>query len=88
MRLFDDEATNQLRNRWTDVQSGFVDDPQSAVKTADELVAEVMKQLADGFAKERQGLEERWSRGGDVSTEDLRIALQRYRSFFDRLLRV
>jgi hypothetical protein len=84
--LFDEAATSQLRSRWTEVQSGFVDDPQVAVKSADELVAEVMKQLADGFARERRGLEDQWSRGDDVSTEDLRIALQRYRSFFDRLL--
>jgi hypothetical protein len=84
--LFDNDATNRLRTRWSDVQSAFVDDPRKAVKTADELVADVMKQLADGFAKERRSLEEQWSRGDDVSTEDLRIALQRYRSFFDRLL--
>ena len=53
---------------------------------ADELVAEVMKRLADSFASERQSLERQWSSGGDASTEDLRIALRRYRSFFDRLL--
>ena len=86
--LFDDAAANDLRDRWTDVQTGFVDEPRSAVEGADALVAEVMKRLADGFATERQALEAQWSRGDDVSTEDLRVALRRYRSFFDRLLSI
>jgi hypothetical protein len=86
--LFDDAAASDLRDRWTDVQTGFVDEPRSAVEAADSLVAEVMKRLADGFATERQALEQQWSRGDDVSTEDLRLALRRYRSFFDRLLKI
>ncbi len=86
--LFDDAAATDLRDRWTDVQTGFVDEPRSAVEAADSLVAEVMKRLADGFATERQALEQQWSRGDDVSTEDLRLALRRYRSFFDRLLKI
>ncbi|HYK94975.1 MAG TPA: hypothetical protein VE011_03785 [Candidatus Dormibacteraeota bacterium] len=86
--LFDEAATGQLRDRWADVQAGFVDQPRSAVEHADALVAEVMQRLAKGFATERQHLEEQWSRGDDVSTEDLRLALQRYRSFFDRLLAI
>jgi hypothetical protein len=86
--LFDEAATGQLRDRWSDVQAGFVDEPRSAVEHADALVAEVMQQLAQGFATERQHLEQQWSRGADVSTEDLRLALQRYRSFFDRLLSI
>lgn len=84
--LFDDAATTDLRDRWTDVQAGFVDEPRSSVERADALVAEVMKRLADSFATERKALEQQWSRGDDVSTEDLRVALRRYRSFFDRLL--
>jgi len=68
------------------IQTGFVDQPRRTVEQADELVAEVMQRLADGFAAERERLEEQWGRGEDVSTEDLRIALQRYRSFFQRLL--
>jgi hypothetical protein len=84
--LFSDDAADELRERWTDVQAGFVDEPKSAVEQADGLVAEVMKRLTDGFATERQALEQQWSRGDDASTEDLRIALRRYRSFFDRLL--
>lgn len=82
-----DEAT-QLRQRWSDVQAGFVDEPRSAVEHADSLVAEVMKKLAEGFASERSALEHQWDHGDNVTTEDLRISLQRYRSFFDRLLRV
>jgi hypothetical protein len=86
--LFDDAVTGELRDRWTDVQTAFVDEPRSAVEQADALVADVMKRLATGFADERRTLEGQWTRGDDVSTEDLRLALQRYRSFFDRLLSV
>ena len=84
--LFDRGATDELRTRWTDVQTGFVDEPRKAVEDADSLVAEVMQRLADSFARERQGLERQWSQGDQASTEDLRVALRRYRSFFDRLL--
>ena len=84
--LFDEAATTDLRDRWTDVQAGFVDEPRSSVEAADRLVAEVMQRLADSFATEREALEQQWSRGDDASTEDLRVALRRYRSFFDRLL--
>jgi hypothetical protein len=86
--LLEEEATVEVRSRWEKIQGGFVDEPRRAVEEADTLVAELMQQLADSFAKERQGLEGQWDRGDDVSTEDLRIALQRYRSFFDRLLSV
>lgn len=84
--LFSESDVNDLRGRWSNVQSDFVDQPRQAVEHADKLVATVMQRLADGFANERSGLEKQWARGGDVSTEDLRVALQRYRSFFDRLL--
>jgi hypothetical protein len=63
-----------------------VDEPRHAVEQADSLVAEMMQHLAQLFADERSKLEAQWTRGEDVSTEDLRVALQRYRSFFDRLL--
>jgi hypothetical protein len=75
-----------LRGRWEEIQTRFVDDPRRAVEDADALVAGVMKNLAEGFAQAREQLEGQWSRGEDVSTEDLRVALQRYRSFFQRLL--
>jgi hypothetical protein len=77
-----------FRARWMEVQTGFVDEPRSAVEQADSLVAEMMKRLAQVFADERGKLEEQWSRGDDISTEDLRQALRRYRSFMDRLLAV
>ena len=75
-----------LRARWEEIQTRFVDDPRRAVEDADALVAGVMKSLAEGFAQAREQLEGQWSRGEDVGTEDLRVALQRYRSFFQRLL--
>lgn len=84
--LFPADRANDFRSRWETVQGGFVDEPRKAVEDADALVAEVMKQLATTFADERADLEGRWSKGSDVSTEDLRQALRRYRSFFDRLL--
>jgi len=85
--LATDEAQN-LRSRWDAIQTGFVDEPRRAVEQADSLVAEVMQRLAQIFADERSTLEGQWSRGDNVSTEDLRVALQRYRSFFDRLLSI
>ncbi len=84
--LFATDETQRFRDEWDEVQTGFVDEPRRAVERADELVAQVMKRLAEIFAGERSKLESQWSRGGDVSTEDLRLALRRYRSFFDRLL--
>ena len=84
--LFASNDAEGFRTRWTDIQAAFVDDPRQSVEQADGLVAEVIKNLADAFAKERGGLEQRWQEGADPSTEDLRVALRRYRSFFDRLL--
>jgi hypothetical protein len=84
--LFPSEETQELRDRWQAIQAGFVDEPRKAVEAADGLVASAMKRLAEVFAGERERLEAQWDRGDDVSTEDLRVALRRYRSFFDRLL--
>ena len=80
----DMDATFQ--QRWKEIQTRFVDEPRGAVEDADGLVANLMQQLAEGFAKERERLEAQWGRGEDISTEDLRVALQRYRTFFQRLL--
>jgi hypothetical protein len=88
MPLFAGDDANQLRERWAEIQTGFVDEPRAAVEKADGLVAETIKQLAENFAAERQRLEAQWDRGDDISTEDLRQSLRRYRSFFDRLLSV
>jgi hypothetical protein len=82
------DVVNQLQSQWTEIQAGFVDEPRRAVERADGLVADAIKRLAETFANERAQLEGQWDRGGDVSTEDLRQALQRYRSFFSRLLTV
>jgi hypothetical protein len=86
--LFDTGETDAFRSRWISIQTQFVDEPRRSVEQADELVAQTMKRLAEIFAAERENLEREWDRGDNVSTEDLRIALQRYRSFFDRLLTV
>jgi hypothetical protein len=74
------------RGRWDDIQSRFVDDPRSSVEQADTLVLEVVQDLQTTFGSERSSLEAQWQSGEDVQTEDLRMALRRYRSFFDRLL--
>ncbi|MGD9809770.1 MAG: hypothetical protein AB7U35_00360 [Sphingobium sp.] len=84
--LFPSDRIDGLRNRWQEVQASFVDEPRRAVEQADELVAGAMKTLAEVFADERANLESQWDRGEDISTEDLRVALQRYRIFFGRLL--
>jgi hypothetical protein len=84
--LFSESEMGDFRSQWSKVQTGFVDEPRRTVEDADKLVAAVMQRLAEGFANERSGLEKQWDRGDNVSTEDLRVALQRYRSFFDRLL--
>ena len=84
--LFPGDQADHLRTEWTDIQSAFVDAPRDAVQRADTLVANTMKRIAEVFAAERQNLEHQWDRGDDVTTEDLRVALQRYRAFFDRLL--
>jgi hypothetical protein len=86
--LFDSGEAEGFRSRWMNIQTEFVDEPRKSVEKADELVAATMKRLAEIFAGERESLERELGRRDDVSTEDLRIALQRYRSFFDRLLSV
>lgn len=80
------EDGEAFQSRWRDIQVKFVDEPQGAVTEADGLVAELMQRLAASFADERSRLEAEWERGAEVSTEDLRQALQHYRSFFNRLL--
>jgi hypothetical protein len=86
--LFQENELSDFRQYWQQAQTEFVDDPRTAVRRADELVASVMKRLAEVFAVERERLEHDWDQGEKVSTEDLRQVLRRYRSFFDRLLSV
>jgi hypothetical protein len=80
--------TGELRTKWESIQTAFVDQPRHSVEEADALVARAMTRVAEVFSEERAMLERQWSRGEEVSTEDLRVALTRYRSFFDRLLSV
>ena len=84
--LFPDDELHNFRARWDQVQTSFVDEPRQAVEQADSLVANVVKRIAEQFSAERGTLEQQWAQGDNVSTEDLRQALRRYRSFFDRLL--
>jgi hypothetical protein len=84
--LLSEDETGGFTTRWREIQTGFVDEPRESVAQADALVADLMQQLAASFASERERLEKQWDSGDDVSTEDLRVALTRYRSFFDRLL--
>jgi len=86
--LFPEDVATDFRGRWDRIQTGFVDEPRNAVQQADELVAQVIKRLAESFSQERNRLEQRWDRGDEVNTEDLRIILQTYRSFFQRLLAI
>jgi hypothetical protein len=86
--LFSAEEAKDFRARWDAIQGSFVDEPRQVVEQADSLVAVAMKRLAEMFAAERARLEGQWDRGDNVSTEDLRLALQRYRSFFGRILSV
>jgi hypothetical protein len=86
--LLAENAESEFRAAWDKIQVSFVDEPRKAVEQADSLVAQVMQHIARTFSDERKSLEGQWSRGDNVSTEDLRIALQRYRTFFSRLLSV
>jgi hypothetical protein len=84
--LFAPQEGDRLRGEWESVQAAFVDDPRAAVQRANALVSEVVHDLTESFTTAQSRLEQQWSQGEDVSTEDLRQALHRYRSFFDRLL--
>ena len=86
--LFSDDTERELRTQWHEIQTGFVDEPRRAVEQADELVARLMQQLAQSFSDQRNSLERQWDQTEKISTEDLRLALRRYRSFFERLLSV
>jgi hypothetical protein len=84
--LFSEDRMTEMRSRWDRIQAEFVDEPREAVEKADTLVADAISQLTEGFARTRAELDQQWKRGDNVSTEDLRLALQHYRSFFARLL--
>ena len=86
--LFPQDVADDYRSRWDIVQRGFVDDPGQAVRQGDELVAQVLRNLSESFSNERATLEGQLGKAGQASTETLRVALRRYRSFFERLLTV
>ena len=86
--LFPEDVASDFRSKWDRIQTSFVDEPRTAVQQADELVAQAIKRLAESFANERNRLESQWDRGDQINTEDLRVALQTYRSFFQRLLAI
>ena len=87
-KLFSAGEAGSLRSRWESIQVRFVDEPKRSVKEADQLVAEIISHLAEGFTTERQRLESQWDHCDDVSTEDLRCSFRRYRSIFERLLSI
>ena len=87
-QLLEPQDHEAMTRRWRDIQADFVDHPREAMQDADTLVAGLMQHLAQMFSQERSQLEAQWSRGDEVSTEDLRVSLQRYRAFFERLLSV
>lgn len=84
--LFDEDQLTGYNGRWREIQSGFVDEPREAVEQADELVADLVRQVTASFSEARTALEAQWAEGEEASTEDLRVALMRYRAFFNRLL--
>lgn len=84
--LLPPEQSERFTEQWQEIQASFVDRPQEAVENADGLVGDLMQRITRSFATERERLEKQWAEGDEVSTEDLRVALTRYRSFFERLL--
>ncbi len=86
--LFADGVDREFRNRWRDIQTGFVDEPRDAVEQADQLVAQLMQRLAQNFSDQRSNLEKQWEASEKVSTEELRVGFTRYRAFFERLLSI
>lgn len=84
--LLEEDNADDFRSRWLDIQTRFVDDPHNSVENADTLVADLMRSITEAFADERSSLEAQWNQGGAASTEDLRVAMMHYRSFFNRLL--
>src|SRR5262245_22425964 len=85
-RILPQERCEQLKRTWLETQSSFIDEPREAVRKADGMVQELLSVISGRFEETRQGLEAEWNRGQEASTEALRVALQRYRALFDRLL--
>jgi hypothetical protein len=79
------ERAEAYNSRWNELKGEFVDEPRRAVRGANELVGQVLDELEELFRRQRSALEQGLD-SEQTSTEDLRLALGRYRSFFDRLL--
>jgi len=86
--LLNEKEAEEYRSDWLEIQTRFVDDPREAVETADELVSDLMDTITSNLAEERASLERQWSRRNEPSTEELRKSLMRYRSYFNRLLKL
>lgn len=84
-RLVPANRVDEYTSRWDAVKGEFVDEPRQAVAEADKLVGELLDELDQLFRKQRSDLEHGLD-ADEASTEDLRLALRKYRSFFDRLL--
>ena len=76
---------NLLREQWTAIQSGFVDDPRASVVAAADLVTEAIATFVARAEERERGLRGKWDRDS-VDTEGLRHALRSYRAFLDRLV--
>ena len=87
VRLISEETAHDMRTRWDAIQGTFVDNPRNSVNDADSLVSDLLQKVSDTFEQQHHELENQWKQG-EPSTEDLRNALHRYRSLFDRLLKV
>jgi hypothetical protein len=86
-RLIPEDRAASYGQRWDTVKGTFVDEPREAVAQADALVGELLDELETLFHEQRRSIEHGLDTD-ETSTEDLRLALRRYRSFFERLLAV
>jgi hypothetical protein len=84
--LLPKSEVDQFQSRWQSIQAGFVDEPRKTLEEADKFCASVTERISHLYSDERGKMEGTWRRGDHVSTEDLRMALQRYRAFFSRLM--
>jgi hypothetical protein len=77
-----------LRERWLQIQSGFIDDPRASVTEAAGFVGEITSTIVTAVQERERGLRGAWDGNGDADTESLRNALREYRTFFELLTRL
>jgi hypothetical protein len=77
--------SEELRSRWTSIQAQFVDQPCTSIEQADALIADAIERLSKALGIQQSQLRERWLNHDDVSTEELRLTLQEYRTFLNNL---